>query len=79
MNHIYLKRGIGLEPAAQDVKRRLSVTNLSSENWLIFRLNVPVVTGAKVKKCEQTLLECIYLFTFALITTGAFSRNVRKL
>ena len=39
------------------MKRRLSVTNLSSENNLpTFRLNDPVVIRAKVKKCEQTLL-----------------------
>ena len=39
------------------MKRRLSVTNLSSENNLpTFRLNAPVVIRAKVKRCEQTLL-----------------------
>ena len=43
------------------MKRRLSGTNLSSENNLLtFSLNAPVVT-------------------FALMTTGAFSRNVSKL
>ena len=39
------------------MKRRLSVTNLSSENNLpMFRLNPPIVIRAKVKKSNQTLL-----------------------
>ena len=39
------------------LKRRLSVTNLSSENNLqTFRLNAPVVIRVKVKRCKQTLL-----------------------
>ena len=39
------------------MKRRLPVTNLSSENILsTIRLNAPVVIKAKVKRCEQTLL-----------------------
>ena len=39
------------------LKRRLSFTNLSSENNLpTVRLNAPGVTRVKVKKCEQTLL-----------------------
>ena len=48
------------------MKRRLSVTNLSSENDLqrLFVLNSNV---------------CSHFFTFALMTTGAFSRNVGKL
>ena len=50
------------------MKRRLSVTNLSSENNLMFRLNAPVVIRAKV-----------VLFPLALMTTGAFSRNIGKL
>ena len=46
------------------MKRRLSVTNLSSENNLpMFRLNAAVVTRA----------------SFALMMTGAFSRNASKL
>ena len=36
------------------MKRRLSVTNLSSENNLLtFCLNAPVVIRAKVKKCSR--------------------------
>ena len=48
------------------MKRRLSVTNLSSENDLqrLFVLNSNV---------------CSHFFTFALMTTGAFSQNVGKL
>ena len=42
--------------STSEMKRRLSVTNFSSENNLpTFRLNAPVVIRAKVKKCEQTL------------------------
>ena len=45
------------------MKRRLSVTNLSSENNLpMLHLNAAVVIRVKVKKCEQTLL-----FTHALL------------
>ena len=39
------------------IKRKLSVTNFSSENNLLtFRLNAPVIIRVKVKRCEQTLL-----------------------
>ena len=39
------------------INKRLSVTNLRSENNLpTFQLNAPVVIRAKVKRCEQTLL-----------------------
>ena len=39
------------------MKRRLSDTNLNSENNLpTFRLNAPVVIKAKVKRCERMLL-----------------------
>ena len=39
------------------MKRRLSVTNFSSENNLLtFQLNATIVIRAKVKRCEQTLL-----------------------
>ena len=82
------------------MKRRLSVTNLSSENNLLtFCLNAPVVIRAKVKKCSHWLYtrlrkllvawlilvivvkvkKCLHSFTFALMTTEAFSRNVSKL
>ena len=43
-------------PRVQTMKR-LSVTNLSSENnLLMFRLNAPVAMRAKVMKCEKILL-----------------------
>ena len=39
------------------MKRRLSVTNLKSENNLpTFRLNAPVVFSVEVKKYKQMLL-----------------------
>ena len=39
------------------MKKRLSVTNFSSENNLpMFRLNAAVIIRVKVKRCEQTLL-----------------------
>ena len=48
---------IGQSKSGIEMKRRLSVTNLSSENNLLtFRLNGPVIIRVKVKKCEQTLL-----------------------
>ena len=40
------------------LKKRLSVTNFSSENnLLMFRLNAPVIIREKMKRCEQ----CYYL------------------
>ena len=62
-------------PCCDSVKRRLSVTNLSSENNLpSFQLNVPVVIRVKV----IAAFVCTS-FTFTLMMTGAFTWNVSKL
>ena len=51
------------------MKRRLSVTNLRSENNLLtFQLNAPVIIRMKVKHSVWSRLQ-----------TEAFSRNVGKL
>ena len=45
------------------MKRRLSVANLSLENNLpMFGLNAPVVSRAEMKKCEQMLLFIAMLY-----------------
>ena len=56
-------------------KRRLSVTNLSSENNLsTFRLNAPVVIRAKVKWCVQMP---IYSYALLRIHVSGGQRLVR--
>ena len=53
------------------MKRRLSVTNFSSENNLVaFRLNAPVVIRAKVRRCEQTLLIYSHALLRIQVATG---------
>ena len=56
------------------MKRRLSVTNLNSENSLLmFRLNAPVIIRAKVKKCETNAS----IYSHALLRYRYTSREVR--
>ena len=65
------------------MKRKLSVTNLSSENNLpTFWLNAPVIIRAKVHHSSRNHFLPDNLrtsLTLALMTTGAFNRNVGKL
>ena len=55
------------------MKRKVICYHLSSENSLpMFRLNAPVVIGAKVKRCEQALVFIAMHYRVSSVETSYF-------